>query len=106
METMKKSHSEDDAVSCLVVATENKEIFILDPEAFTVLAKVLATPTVTCCDISSSPVSLVSPSSHLPHSPLFLPLPVLPLSILLSSFSSPPFSLPIPSTLPSFLSFR
>jgi len=49
METMKKSHSEDDAVSCLVVATENKEIFILDPEAFTVLAKVLATPTVTCC---------------------------------------------------------
>ena len=84
---MKKSHSEDDAVSCLVVATENKEIFILDPEAFTVLAKVLATPTATCCDISSSPS--FSPPSPLPHSLLLPPSP----------FSSlPPLS--------SFLPFR
>lgn len=40
MTTMKKSHVEDDAVSCLVVGTENKDIYILDPEAFTVLIKV------------------------------------------------------------------
>ena len=40
MATLKKSHAEDDAVSCLVVATENRDAYILDPEAFTVLAKV------------------------------------------------------------------
>ncbi|CAL4179432.1 unnamed protein product, partial [Meganyctiphanes norvegica] len=35
--TMKKSHSEDDAISCLVLGTESANIFILDPEAFTIL---------------------------------------------------------------------
>ena len=39
MGTMKKSIADDDAVSCLVIGTESKDIFILDPEAFTVLAK-------------------------------------------------------------------
>lgn len=36
---LKKSHDESDAVSCLVVATENSDVYVLDPEAFTVLAK-------------------------------------------------------------------
>ena len=40
MSMLKKSHIEEDAVSCLVAATENRDIYILDPEAFTVLAKV------------------------------------------------------------------
>ena len=38
--TLKKSHDEPDAVSCIVAGTENKDIYILDPEAFTVLKKV------------------------------------------------------------------
>lgn len=37
---LKKSMSEDDAVCCLVLGTENKTIYILDPEAFTILATV------------------------------------------------------------------
>ncbi len=41
LSTLKKSHAEDDAVSCLVAGTENKGLYILDPEAFTVLTKVL-----------------------------------------------------------------
>ena len=41
MATLKKSHEENDAVSCLVVGTENRDVYILDPEAFTVLSKVL-----------------------------------------------------------------
>ena len=40
MTTLKKSHEEADAVSCIVAGTENKDIYILDPEAFTVLKKV------------------------------------------------------------------
>lgn len=36
--TLKKSLADDDAISCLVLGTENKAIYILDPEAFTVLA--------------------------------------------------------------------
>ncbi len=40
MTTLKKSHDEPDAVSCIVAGTENKDIYILDPEAFTVLKKV------------------------------------------------------------------
>ena len=39
LETLKKSHPEDDAISCLVIGTENKDLYILDPEAFTVLVK-------------------------------------------------------------------
>ena len=37
--TMKKTMPDDDSISCLVVGTESQDIFILDPEAFTVLAK-------------------------------------------------------------------
>lgn len=39
MGTMKKSMADDDAVSCLVIGTESKDVFVLDPEAFTVLAR-------------------------------------------------------------------
>ena len=39
MTTMKKTMPDDDAISCLVVGTESRDIYILDPEAFTVLAK-------------------------------------------------------------------
>lgn len=42
MASLKKSHAEDDAVSCLVVASENGDVYVLDPEAFTVLKQVCA----------------------------------------------------------------
>ncbi len=38
--TLKKSMAEEDAISCLVLGTESKMIYILDPEAFTVLTTV------------------------------------------------------------------
>ena len=40
LSTLKKSMSEDDSISCLVLGTEDKSIYVLDPEAFTVLATV------------------------------------------------------------------
>ena len=40
MTTLHKDRSESGAVSCLLVATENREIFIFDPQAFTILVKV------------------------------------------------------------------
>ncbi|XP_012580584.1 PREDICTED: Bardet-Biedl syndrome 1 protein [Condylura cristata] len=39
MTTLKKNLADEDAVSCLVLGTENKELLVLDPEAFTVLTK-------------------------------------------------------------------
>jgi Bardet-Biedl syndrome 1 protein len=38
--TLKKSMAEDDAISCLILGTESSHIYVLDPEAFTVLATV------------------------------------------------------------------
>lgn len=32
--------ADEDAVSCLVIGTENGDVYILDPEAFTILYKV------------------------------------------------------------------
>ena len=32
--------ADDDAISCLVLGTESAQVYILDPEAFTVLATV------------------------------------------------------------------
>ena len=40
MDTLKKSSNDEGAISCLVVGSESKEVFILDPEAFTVLSRV------------------------------------------------------------------
>ncbi|XP_067400215.1 Bardet-Biedl syndrome 1 protein isoform X2 [Emydura macquarii macquarii] len=39
MSTLKKNMADEDAVSCLVIGTENADVLILDPEAFTILAK-------------------------------------------------------------------
>lgn len=38
LNTMKKSMAEENAVSCLVLGTENKNIYVLEPDAFTILA--------------------------------------------------------------------
>ncbi|KAG8437877.1 hypothetical protein GDO86_008540 [Hymenochirus boettgeri] len=40
MGTLKKNMADEDAVCCLVIGTENGELFILDPEAFTTLTRV------------------------------------------------------------------
>ncbi|XP_075693478.1 BBSome complex member BBS1 isoform X2 [Rhinoderma darwinii] len=40
MGTLKKNMADEDAVCCLVIGTESGEIFILDPEAFTILSRV------------------------------------------------------------------
>ncbi|XP_032660183.1 BBSome complex member BBS1 isoform X2 [Chelonoidis abingdonii] len=39
MSTLKKNVADEDAVSCLVIGTESADVLILDPEAFTILAK-------------------------------------------------------------------
>ncbi|XP_067831667.1 Bardet-Biedl syndrome 1 protein isoform X2 [Heptranchias perlo] len=39
MATLKKNMADEDAVGCLVIGTENMEVCILDPEAFTIQAK-------------------------------------------------------------------
>ncbi|KAM6159649.1 BBSome complex member BBS1 [Erethizon dorsatum] len=49
MTTLKKNLADEDAISCLVLGTENKRLLIIDPEAFTVLAEM---------DIPSVPVFL------------------------------------------------
>lgn len=41
--------ADDDAVCCLVIGTESGEIFILDPEAFTILTRV-STIWTNCLD--------------------------------------------------------
>lgn len=38
--TLKKNMADEDAVSCLVIGTENGDVYVLDPEAFTILYKV------------------------------------------------------------------
>lgn len=40
LSTLKKSHAEEDAISCLVLGTESGFVYVLDPEAFTVLSTV------------------------------------------------------------------
>ena len=40
IDTLKKSSPDEDAISCLIVGTESKQIFALDPEAFTILSRV------------------------------------------------------------------
>ncbi|XP_053134922.1 Bardet-Biedl syndrome 1 protein isoform X2 [Hemicordylus capensis] len=39
MTTLKKNMADEDTISCLVIGTESAEILVLDPEAFTILAK-------------------------------------------------------------------
>lgn len=38
LNTLKKSMAEDDAISCLVLGTEDKSVYVLDSEAFSILA--------------------------------------------------------------------
>ena len=50
--TLKKSHSEDDAISCLVLGTESQNLFILDPEAFTILCSVQLVSVPVCLSVT------------------------------------------------------
>ncbi|XP_072277428.1 BBSome complex member BBS1 isoform X4 [Pyxicephalus adspersus] len=52
MATLKKNMSDKDAVCCLVIGTENGEIFILDPEAFTILTRVSLPNVPTLLDVN------------------------------------------------------
>lgn len=45
MGTLRKSSTDDDAISCLIIGTENCSIYVLDPAAFTVL-KTMSLPSV------------------------------------------------------------
>lgn len=40
LSTLRKSHNDDDALACLVIGTENCEIFVLHPETFTPIDEV------------------------------------------------------------------
>lgn len=57
MTTLHKDRSEPGAVSCLLVATEHRDVYIFDPQAFTILVKmsVPAVPVFMCasglCDV-------------------------------------------------------
>ncbi|KAJ7996328.1 hypothetical protein DPEC_G00235950 [Dallia pectoralis] len=50
--TLKKNMADEDAVSCLVIGTESKDIYILDPEAFTVLSKMSLPSAPTQMDVT------------------------------------------------------
>lgn len=40
MTVLNKTHNDESTASCLVVGTENKALYILDPAAFTYLSRV------------------------------------------------------------------
>ena len=40
--TIKKTVSDENVVSCLVIGTENRDIYILEPDAFTILVSVIS----------------------------------------------------------------
>ncbi|XP_017296240.1 Bardet-Biedl syndrome 1 protein [Kryptolebias marmoratus] len=50
--TLKKSTADEDGVSCLVIGTENSNVFILDPEAFTILSKMSLPAVPTMMDVT------------------------------------------------------
>uniref|UniRef100_A0A8C6NPT8 BBSome complex member BBS1 n=1 Tax=Nothobranchius furzeri TaxID=105023 RepID=A0A8C6NPT8_NOTFU len=50
--TLKKSTTDEDGVSCLVIGTENSDIFVLDPEAFTILSKMCLPAAPTLMDVT------------------------------------------------------
>ncbi|XP_037547229.1 Bardet-Biedl syndrome 1 protein [Nematolebias whitei] len=50
--TLKKSTADEDGVSCLVIGTENSKIFVLDPEAFTILSKMSLPAVPTMMDVT------------------------------------------------------
>lgn len=40
LDTIKRSVTDDNAISCLIIGTENRDLFFIEPDAFTVLATV------------------------------------------------------------------
>lgn len=50
--TLKKSTADEDGVSCLVIGTESSEVYVLDPEAFIILAKMSVPSPPTMMDVS------------------------------------------------------
>ncbi|KAK1788178.1 hypothetical protein P4O66_016643 [Electrophorus voltai] len=50
--TLKKNMVDEDAVSCLVVGTESQDVYILDPEAFTILSKMSLPSVPTLMDVT------------------------------------------------------
>lgn len=50
--TLKKSTADEDGVSCLVIGTESSDVYILDPEAFTILSKMLLPAAPTMMDVT------------------------------------------------------
>uniref|UniRef100_A0A4W5KGB4 BBSome complex member BBS1 n=1 Tax=Hucho hucho TaxID=62062 RepID=A0A4W5KGB4_9TELE len=50
--TLKKNMADEDAVSCLVIGTESKDVYILDPEAFTILSKMSLPSPPTQMDVT------------------------------------------------------
>ncbi|XP_033840188.1 Bardet-Biedl syndrome 1 protein [Periophthalmus magnuspinnatus] len=52
MGTLKKSTADEDGVSCLVIGTESSEVYVLDPEAFIILAKMCVPAPPVVMDVS------------------------------------------------------
>ncbi|XP_061611812.1 Bardet-Biedl syndrome 1 protein isoform X2 [Phyllopteryx taeniolatus] len=50
--TLKKSTADEDGVSCLVIGTESGHLYVLDPEAFVVLAKMALPAAPTTMDVT------------------------------------------------------
>ncbi|XP_077407528.1 BBSome complex member BBS1 isoform X2 [Vanacampus margaritifer] len=52
MATLKKSTADEDGVSCLLIGTESAHLYVLDPEAFVILAKVALPAPPTMMDVT------------------------------------------------------
>ncbi|XP_051927659.1 Bardet-Biedl syndrome 1 protein [Hippocampus zosterae] len=52
MGTLKKSTADEDGVSCLLIGTESAHLYVLDPEAFVILAKVALPAPPTMLDVT------------------------------------------------------
>ncbi|XP_015251652.1 PREDICTED: Bardet-Biedl syndrome 1 protein [Cyprinodon variegatus] len=50
--TLKKSTADEDGISCLVIGTENADVFVLDPEAFNILSKMCLPAVPTMMDVT------------------------------------------------------
>lgn len=52
LSTMKKSMHEEDALTCIVLGTENRDVYILEPDAFTVLTSMTVPAVPVMMDIT------------------------------------------------------
>ncbi|XP_003961258.2 BBSome complex member BBS1 [Takifugu rubripes] len=52
IQTLKKSTSDDDGVSCLVIGTESCHVYVLDPEAFIILSKMVLPSAPTMMNVT------------------------------------------------------